>query len=73
MWSISVCIEWSEQLFTGTIEPWYVRLALEGEDRLERNQRAKEQESTVSYNAISEGWEAMGDAGGKPAGTPCGQ
>lgn len=47
-------------------EPWYVRLVLEGEDRLERNQRAKEQESTVSYNAISEEWEAMGDAEGNP-------
>lgn len=35
-------------------EPWYVRLVLEGEDRLDRNQRAKEQEKTVSYNAISE-------------------
>ena len=47
-------------------EPWYVRLVLEGEDRLERNQKAKEQEGTVSYNAISEEWEAMGDAGGNP-------
>lgn len=35
-------------------EPWYVRLVLEGEDRLDRNQRAKEQEKTVSYNAIPE-------------------
>jgi len=43
-------------------EPWYIRLALEGEDRLDHNQRAKEQGRTVSYNAISEEWEAMGDA-----------
>ena len=42
-------------------EPWYVRLVLEGEDRLERNQRAKEQERNVSYNAISEEWEVMGN------------
>lgn len=43
-------------------EPWYVRLVLEGEDRLDRNQRAKEQERTVSYHAISEEWEVMGNA-----------
>lgn len=53
-----------EQLFAE--EPWYLRLALEGEDRLERNQRAKEQERTVSYSAISEDWEAVGDAGENP-------
>lgn len=41
-------------------EPWYVRLVLEGEDRLERNQRAKEQEWTASYSAISEEWQVMG-------------
>lgn len=41
-------------------EPWYVRLVLEGEDRLYRNQQAKEQEKTVSYSAISEEWEALG-------------
>lgn len=41
-------------------EPWHIRLVLEGEDRLERNQRAKEQERTVSYSAISEEWEVMG-------------
>ena len=40
-------------------EPWYVRLVLEGEDRLDRNQSAKEQERTVSYSAISEEWEAI--------------
>ena len=42
-------------------EPWHIRLVLEGEDRMERNQRAKEQERTVSYSAISEEWEAMED------------
>ncbi len=40
-------------------EPWYVRLVLEGEDRLEHNQRVKEQERTVSYSAISEEWQVM--------------
>ena len=48
-----------EQFFE--TEPWYVRLVLEGEDRLDRNQRAKEQERNVSYNAISEEWEVMGN------------
>lgn len=43
-------------------EPWYVRLVLEGEDRLDRNQRAKEQERTISYNTISE----MKDMGENP-------
>lgn len=47
-------------------EPWYVRLLLEGEDRMERNQRAKEQERTVSYSAISEEWEVIGNAEGNP-------
>ena len=47
-------------------EPWYVRLVLEGEDRLDRNQRAKEQERTVSYSAISEEWEVIGNAEGNP-------
>ena len=47
-------------------EPWYVRLVLEGEDRLDRNQRTKEQEKTVSYHAISEEWEAMGNARENP-------
>lgn len=47
-------------------EPWYVRLVLEGEDRLDRNQSAKEQERTVSYSAISEEWEAIGNAEGNP-------
>lgn len=47
-------------------EPWYVRLVLEGEDRLDRNQRTKEQERTVSYNAISEEWGAMVETGENP-------
>ena len=42
-------------------EPWHIRLVLEGEDRLERNQKAKEKGRTVSYSAISEEWEAMED------------
>lgn len=47
-------------------EPWYVRLVLEGEDRLEHNQKAKEQEKTASYSAISEEWQVMGNLEGNP-------
>lgn len=54
---VSSCLP--EQFFEK--EPWYVRLVLEGEDRLEHNQRAKEQERTASYNAISEEWQVMGN------------
>ncbi len=46
--------------------PWYIRLALEGEDRLYRNLQAKEQGRTISFNAISEEWGAMGDAKESP-------
>lgn len=42
-------------------EPWHIRLVLEGEDRLELNQKAKEKGRTVSYSAISEEWEVMED------------
>ena len=54
----------SEQFFEK--EPWHVRLVLEGEDRLYRNQQAKEQERTVSYSAVSEEWEALGSMGENP-------
>ena len=59
---VSSCLP--EQFFEK--EPWYVRLALEGEDRLEHNQRAKEQERTASYSAISEEWQVMGNLEGNP-------
>lgn len=39
--------------------PWYVRVALEGEDRLNHNQEVREQGKTVSYSAVSEEWEVM--------------
>ncbi|MCM1192875.1 MAG: sigma-70 family RNA polymerase sigma factor [Acetatifactor muris] len=54
----------SEQFFEK--EPWHIRLALEGEDRLYHNQQAKEQERTVFYNAIPEEWESMGTIGKNP-------
>lgn len=37
-------------------ESWYLRLMLEGEDRLERNQHVKEHNKVVSYSAESEEW-----------------
>ena len=40
---------------------WFVRLMLEGEDRLGRNQETKEQRRCISYCAVSEEWEALAD------------
>lgn len=48
----------AEQLFEQ--EAWYLRLILEGEDRLNRNRETREQERTVSYSALSEEWQVMG-------------
>lgn len=42
-------------------EPWYVRLILEGEDRLSRNQDEKEQGRSVSYSIVSDEWNIMAD------------
>lgn len=44
-------------------EMWHVRLALEGEDRLNRNQEERERGKTISYSAVSEEWNVMEDAG----------
>lgn len=49
----------SEQFFEK--EPWYIRLVLEGEDRLNHNREVKELDKTVSYSAISEEWQTMED------------
>ena len=35
---------------------WYLRLVLEGEDRLNRNHEEKERSWSVSYSAVSEDW-----------------
>ena len=40
-------------------ESWYLRLMLEGEDRLERNQQAKEHNKVVSYSAESDEWRIL--------------
>ena len=37
-------------------EAWYLRLVLEGEDRLFRNLASREQDRSVSYSAESEEW-----------------
>lgn len=38
---------------------WYLRLVLEGEDRLNRNHEEKERSWNISYSAVSENWMAM--------------
>lgn len=43
-------------------EAWYLRLMLEGEDRLVRNQETRERERTVSYSALSEEWRMLEEA-----------
>lgn len=59
----AVCLP--EQFFER--ERWYLRLMLEGEDRLARNREKKEQGWNISYNAISEDWDAMGEWPGSAA------
>lgn len=46
-----------EQFFLN--KEWYLRLVLEGEDRLSRNHEEKERSWNISYSAISEDWAAM--------------
>lgn len=50
-------IRLSEQFFGN--KEWYLRLVLEGEDRLNRNHEEKERSWKISYSAISEDWSAM--------------
>lgn len=40
---------------------WYLRLVLEGEDRLGRNYDAKERSRNISYHAAAEDWAVMED------------
>ncbi len=42
-------------------ERWYLRLVLEGEDRLDRNCEEKERSWKVSYSTVAEDWSAMGN------------
>ena len=46
-----------EQFFEN--REWYLRLVLEGEDRLNRNREERERSWNVSYSAVSEDWPAM--------------
>lgn len=57
--SYGTAIRLPEQFFYS--EKWYLRLVLEGEDRLARNREEKERSWNVSYSAMSEEWAAMGD------------
>ena len=42
-------------------ERWYLRLVLEGEDRLDRNCEEMERSWKVSYSTVAEDWSAMGN------------
>lgn len=42
-------------------QEWYVRLVLEGEDRVSRNRESQEQGKCISYSAISEDWSLLMD------------
>lgn len=48
-----------EQFFDN--REWYLRLILEGEDRLNRNHEEKERSWNVSYSAVSEEWVGAGN------------
>ena len=39
-------------------ENWYIRLLLEGEDRLAKNQDVRIGKKTISYSCIAEDWDA---------------
>ena len=42
-------------------QPWYVKLILEGEDRLWRNRETREHNNCISYSCISEEWCELAD------------
>ena len=42
-------------------QEWYIRLLLEGEDRLIKNRETRQREKTVSYHAVSEEWMFLSD------------
>lgn len=44
-------------------QEWYVRLVLEGEDRVSSNRESQEQKKRISYSAISEEWNLLMDMG----------
>ena len=50
-----LCIE--ESFFDD--QEWYVRLILEGEDRVRHNRELQEQEKSISYSAVSEEWNLL--------------
>ncbi len=42
-------------------ENWYIRLILEGEDRLAKNQEVRNGKKTISYSAVAEDWDVLGE------------
>ena len=40
-------------------ENWYIRLILEGEDRLVKNQEVRNGKKTISYSAVAEDWNEL--------------
>ena len=60
----SGCGDIQEEFFDS--QPWYIRLLLEGEDRLSHNLEAGAREKSVSYSAVSEEWPALKETGVLP-------
>jgi len=48
------------------LQEWYVRLVLEGEDRVFRNREVQEQEKNISYSAVAEDCLFMGGMENSP-------
>lgn len=48
------------------LQEWYVRLVLEGEDRVFRNRESQEQQKSISYSAIAEDCMFMDGLGKSP-------
>lgn len=75
VFSIYSCGDYQYNMEVGTvviektvfdIQEWYIRLTLEGEDRLLHNMDAQEREKNISYHAISEEWQMIADMRSSP-------
>lgn len=44
-------------------QEWYVRLVLEGEDRVSHNRESQEREKRISYSRVAEDWKLLMDMG----------
>ncbi|MGI6017538.1 MAG: sigma-70 family RNA polymerase sigma factor [Marvinbryantia sp.] len=47
-------------------QAWYIRLILEGEDRVSHNQESRDQEKHISYSAVAEDWNLLSGAEQSP-------